>query len=110
MKNKYQRLSSKERKKARIDYKNSSEENEKRYKIYKRLFIYGIILIIYGLIMLVSDIIWAELLKTSVWSYISDVSITLIGAFLLRNHYIFINNAVNQFLIDKSKETKKKGK
>lgn len=97
MKNKYQRLSREERKKARIEYRESSEARNNIAKRLQRSMICGIILMIYGIVFLTislcSDAKW--------WDLITNSGCILIGfIFIIMSIRVYANK-VNMYLIKK---------
>lgn len=103
MKNKYQRLSASEKKQARLDYNAASDLNKNIYTRLTRSSIGGIILMIYGL----GFIIYSLINYAKWYEYLAFSFCLIIGLLLfIYSRKIYLGK-VNQFLINKTKQSKK---
>ena len=99
MKNKFQRLSNEEKKKAIENYYATvvGEEDKKRFK---RIFIYGIICLIYGAYLIIEQIIT----KISIANYVLGILLLIAACvFLIGGHKIKVKK-VNDYLVKKNKK------
>ena len=96
MKNKFQRLSKEEKKKA-IDNYYATVAGEEDKKRFKRIMIYGILCLIYGTYLIVEQIIT----KISIANYILGGLLLIAGCvFLIGRHKIIVKK-VNDFIVRK---------
>lgn len=102
MKNKYQRLSRKERKEARLEFKNSNDTNKELYSRYKRMKVVGIISIIYAIICFPFDFF----INASIPGYVIDAFMGIFGVIMLLKSNDFTVSKVNEYLINKDKKKK----
>lgn len=118
MKNKFERLSRKEKKEAINEYKNASTHNEDILSRLNRLKGVGIIGIIYSIIMFTLDFLREHdifdygfnTFDNIVLSYIIDASLLIICVFFLIKANQLLNTQVNKYLIEKTKPKEKSKK
>lgn len=116
MKNRFERLSRKERKEAIIEYRKESKNNEAIISRLNRLKGVGIIGIVYSLIMFTLDFLKERdildygfnTFDNIILSYLIDASLLLICVFFLIKANKLLHDQVNKYLIEKSKEKDKK--
>ena len=103
MKNKFERLSKEEKKQAIKDY---GEKYPESLKGFNGMRIVGIFGLIYGSLMFAADLIWKELMHTSVWSFIIDGFLVVFCVVLLVARERYLNKLVNSFLINRDSSNK----
>ena len=104
MKNRYQRLSSSEKKEAKKRYAAVSEKNKKYLGTLNRMLILGIIGLIYGIGSTVFDVF---ILSVPVYSYVVDAVIIIFSVFLITQKFGIESSTLNKFLIDENNANKK---
>ena len=104
MKNRYQRLSSSEKKEAKKRYATVSEKNKKYLGTLNRMLILGIIGLIYGLVSTVFDVF---ILSVPIYSYIVDAVIIIFSVFLITQKIGIESSTLNKFLVDENNANKK---
>lgn len=111
MKNKFERLSKKERKEAIKEYTNSSEHNAQVMSRVKRLRIVGIIGVIYSLVMFVFDFLkergtfdyGLSVFDNIFLNYLIDGCLLIFCAIFIIKANLLIKEQVNKYLIEKKK-------
>ena len=99
MKNKYQRLTKEEKKRAKRDYKESNEVNANIYKKLDRLTIISILGIFYAIISFVVDFF----LTKNVWDFVIDgILLVFCLVFIIKSQSL-LSEQINKFLINKKK-------
>ena len=99
MKNKYQRLTKEEKKRAKKDYKESNEVNANIYKKLNRLTIISILGIFYAIISFVVDFF----LTKNVWDFVIDgILLVFCLVFIIKSQSLLLEQ-INKFLINTKK-------
>lgn len=106
MKNKYERLSKEEQKKACDDFINSLDSNSKLYHSLKRLRVVGIFGMIYAALMFIFDLYT----DAPVWSITLDAFIMIFSVGMIVSGKRVLVKQVNNYLINRDNNSKKKGK
>ena len=105
MKNRYQRLSKEEKKEAVKEYRALSTKNDNFIHTINKMFVLGIIGLVYGCLAILTDFYFTF---TTVWNFIVDGIVLIFSVFLIVQRNRFKEAAINNFLIDKEKNSKKK--
>ena len=105
MKNKYQRLSREEKKKAIKEYRSVSPKNDNFIHTINKMFVLGIIGTIYSVVAIAYDFMYPN---TKIWNYIVDNIVLIFSIFLIIQRNKFLRITINNYLIDKSYEEKEK--
>lgn len=100
MKNKYERLTSEERREAHDNFKNSEDNKNKVFEKLTRLKVIGMFGFIYGIIAFVADV----LLGSKVWMYIYDAVVVVISFVAYYKSKQMRNRLVNSYLINNMKK------
>lgn len=100
MKNKYKRLSKRERKMAREQYKVASTSNKNLYIRCVRIQIVSILGIVYSFINIGLDFYYHI---SNIWGYAIDGILLIFCVFFLLKANDILVSEVNRFLIDKKK-------
>ena len=99
MKNKFQRMTKKEKKELIKSYRSESKKNDNYIHTLNRMLIFAIIGFIYGFLMMLMDIF---ILHTSVWSIIVDSIVMIFTTFLIVQRNNIYTGTLNNYAIDKS--------
>ena len=106
MKNKYQRLSSDEKKQARLDYRDSNEINGNIYKKLNRLTIISTIGIVYSILSFVIDLFLTKI----VWDFVIDAVLLIFCLIFIIKSQSLLSEQVNKFLINRENNKKDNNK
>ena len=98
MKNKYQRLSKEEKKKARLDYKNANKEN---YNRLIRLTVLGYVGIFYSLVVIALDYF---ILDGKIWDLILNLVLFFVSCIFIFKSKDLLKHNINNYLINKNKK------